>query len=131
MSRSASTLASGAKVAYQGGAGASAGGPVRAAGAGLANVAKAGASTAGQRVAAHARAMKNRAAGFVAEAAAPVARASTDAAGARPVTAEPAWAQRMRRRQHVARAATSTAHVLRSGDHHGGGSGPSLRDASS
>jgi len=50
---------------------------------------------------------------------------------AQPATSEPAWAQRMRRRQHVAHAATTTAHVLRSGDHGGGGSGPSLRDPSS
>ena len=130
--RSASTLAAGAKEAYQAGAAASAGGSVRAAGAGIANVAKTGASAAGQRVAAGARAVKDRVAGFVAEAAAPAAAsASASESVAQPATSEPAWAQRMRRRQHVAHAATTTAHVLRSGDHGGGGSGPSLRDPSS
>ncbi|MBN8748737.1 MAG: P-type conjugative transfer protein TrbL [Variovorax sp.] len=130
--RSASTLAAGAKQAYQAGAAASAGGSVRAAGAGIANVAKTGASAAGQRVAAGARAVRDRVAGFVAEAAAPAAAsASASESVAQPATSEPAWAQRMRRRQHVAHAATTTAHVLRSGDHGGGGSGPSLRDPSS
>ncbi|PZQ78093.1 MAG: P-type conjugative transfer protein TrbL [Variovorax paradoxus] len=133
--RSASTLASGAKSAYQAGAMVSASGPMRAAGAGIANVAKAGASAAGQRVAAGAEAVKDRAAGFVAEAAVPAgataAGASPTGADVQPAASEPAWAQRMRRRQHMAHAATTTAHVLRSGDHGGGGSGPSLREPSS
>ncbi|WP_198972026.1 P-type conjugative transfer protein TrbL [Xylophilus sp. ASV27] len=133
--RSASSLAGGAKSAYQAGASASSGGPLRAAGAGVANVAKTGASAAGQRIAAGAKAMKDRAAGFVAEAAAPAAAsasaASADAGAAVGPASEPAWAQRMRRRQQISHAASTTAHVLRSGDHGGGGSGPSLRDDSS
>ncbi|KAF1003179.1 MAG: hypothetical protein GAK28_04875 [Luteibacter sp.] len=133
--RSASTLASGAKAAYQAGAAASAGGPVRTAGAGIANVARTGARAAAQHVAAGTQAMKDRVTGFVSEAAAPagasVPGAVAASAGAAPATSEPAWAQRMRRRQHVAHAATTTAHVLRSGDHGGSGSGPSLRDPSS
>ena len=135
--RSASTLAGGAKSAYQAGAAASSGGGVRAAGAGLANVAKTGAATVGQRVAAGAKAVKDRAAAFMADAAAPAspsASSSMSAAGSESATAtpaEPAWAQRMRRKQQVSHAATTTAHVLRSGDHGGGGSGPSLRDDSS
>ncbi len=136
--RSASSLASGAKAAYQAGAGASAGGPVRAisaVGAGVANVARTGASAAGQRVAAGAKAVKERVSGFVAEAAQPAAAspsgALAEASGSSPAATEPAWAQHMRRRQQVAHAATTTAHVLRSGDHGGGGSGPSLRDESS
>ncbi|MBP6895716.1 MAG: P-type conjugative transfer protein TrbL [Pseudacidovorax sp.] len=133
--RAASSLASDARAAYQTGAAASTGGPIRAAGAGLANVAKTGASAAGQRVAAGAKAVKDRVAGFVAGAAAPGAAAasgiSAEADGAPSAASEPAWAQRMRRRQQAAHAATTAAHVLRSGDHGGGGAGPSLRDESS
>ena len=137
VARSASTLASGAKSAYQAGAAASSGGGVRAAGAGIANVARTGAATVGQRAAAGAKAVKDRAAAFVADAAAPAspsasnsgAAGGSESAAASP--SEPAWAQRMRRKQQVSHAATTTAHVLRSGDHGGGGSGPSLRDDSS
>ena len=70
---------------------------------------------------------------FVADAAAPAAAsASSGDAGASPASAsEPAWAQRMRRKQQATHAAMTTAHVLRSGDHAGGGTGPSLRDDSS
>ena len=131
--RSASTLASGAKGAYQAGAAASGGGAVRAAGAGVAHVAKAGAAAVGQRIASGAKAVKDRAVNFVADAAAPAtASASSAEAGASPASAsEPAWAQRMRRKQQATHAAMTTAHVLRSGDHAGGGTGPSLRDDSS
>lgn len=134
--RSASGLASGAKSAYQTGAAASGGSGVRAAGAGLVSVAKAGASAAGQRVASGAKAIKDRAANFVADAAAPVSPSastsgSTEEGSASAASAsEPAWAQRMRRKQQVTQAATTAAHVLRSGDHAGGGVSPSLRDSS-
>jgi type IV secretion system protein TrbL len=132
--RSASTLASGAKSAYQAGAGASSGGSVRAAGAGLANVARTGAATVGQRVAAGGMAVKDRAASFFADAAAPASGSPVGAAAephaSVPPASEPAWAQRMRRKQQISHAATTTAHVLRSGDHGGGGSGPSLQDSS-
>ena len=133
--RATSSIASGAKTAYQAGAAASGGGGgVRAAGAGLANVAKNGAGAVGQRVAAGAKAVKDRVANFVAEAAAPAAAASStesaDAAEAKPSTAEPAWAKQMRRKQQVSHAATTAAHTLRSGDHGGSGASPSLRDDS-
>ncbi|MNV54065.1 hypothetical protein D3C71_1462360 [compost metagenome] len=134
--RSASALASGAKSAYQTGAAASGASGVRAAGAGLASVAKAGASAVGQRVASGAKAVKDHAASFVADAAEPAspsAFASGSAAEGNvssPSAAEPAWAQRMRRKQQVTQAATTAAHVLRSGDHAGGGASPSLRDSS-
>jgi type IV secretion system protein TrbL len=129
--RSASAMASGAKSAYQAGAAASSGGPVRSAAAGVANVAKAGASAVGQRVAAGAKAVKDRVSDFVSEAAAP----STSAAGTNPSEAsssapEPAWAKQMRRKQQMSHAATTAAHTLRSGDHGGSGSGPSLHDES-
>ncbi|TWD77958.1 type IV secretion system protein TrbL [Variovorax beijingensis] len=131
--RSANGLASGARSAYQAGAAASGGGGVRAAGAGLAHVAKSGAGAVGQRVASGAKAVKDRMANFVSDAVAPAAAgnaasASADEAGAPPP--EPAWARQMRRKQQLSHAASTTAHVLRSGDHGGSGTGPSLRDDS-
>ncbi|AVO42570.1 P-type conjugative transfer protein TrbL [Simplicispira suum] len=106
--RSVATLAGSAKAAYRSGAG-------------VADMARAGA-----------RAVKDKVKGFVAPAAAPAGAppAAASPAGSPPATLEPAWAQRMRRRQQVAEAAMTGAHVLRSGDHGGGGSGPSLRDES-
>lgn len=131
--RSASGLASGAKSAYQAGAAASGGGGVRAAGAGLANVAKSGAGAVGQSVASGARAARDGVSNFVADAVAPAvagsaASAGVDEAGAPPP--EPVWARQMRRKQQLSHAASTTAHVLRSGDHGGSGAGPSLRDDS-
>ncbi len=132
--RAASSMASGAKTAYQAGATASGGGGVRAAGAGLANVAKSGAGAVGQRVAAGAKAVKDRAANFVAEAAAPSAAGgsttSAHSSEATPTAAEPAWAKQMRRKQQAGHAVTTAAHTLRSGDHGGSGASPSLRDES-
>lgn len=132
--RSASALASSAKGAYQAGASASTGGAVRAAGAGMANVAKTGAAAVGQRAAESAKAVKDRVAGFVSEAAKPAAAGSTTPptdAGPSAPSQEPAWAQRMRRRQHVGHAATTAAHTLRGGDGGGSASSPSLRDSDS
>ena len=129
--RSAGTVAAGANAAYRAGASASGASGVRAAGAGVANVAKTGASAVVQRVAPGTKAVKERMAGFVSEAAAPAGAASPAAADdAGPPPAEPAWAQRMRRRQQASHAATTAIHTLRSGDHGGSGSGPSLRDSS-
>jgi type IV secretion system protein TrbL len=135
--RSASALASSAKSAYQAGATASGGGGVRAAGAGLANVAKSGASAAGQRVAAGAKAVKERVANFVAEAAAPsqatsaagigVSRAAEQEATPGPA---PTWAKRLQRQQRISHGVSTAAHALRSGDHGGSGASPSLRDNS-
>ncbi len=132
--RASSAMASGAQTAYRAVAAASGGGGVRAAGAGLANVAKSGAGAVGQRVAAGAKAVKDRVANFVADAAAPAAAASytesADAAETKPPATEPAWAKQMRHKQQVSHAATTAAHTLRSGDHGGGGASPSLRDDS-
>jgi type IV secretion system protein TrbL len=129
--RATSAMASGARTAYQTGATASGGG-VRAAGAGVANVAKtAGAQAVGQRVAAGAKAVKDRMANFVAEAATPAgAAASISAAENTHPAAEPAWAKNMRRKQQASHAASTVAHTLRSGDHGGSGASPSLRDDS-
>lgn len=139
--RSASALASSAKSAYQAGATVSGGGGVRAAGAGLANVAKTGASAAGQRVAAGAKAVKDRVANFVAEAAAPAQAASAAGAGASGTAEQgpsqgsepgptPAWAKRLQRRQRISHGVSTVAHTLRSADHGGSGASPSLRDPS-
>ncbi len=129
--RSTSTVAASAKAAYQAGTAASGASGVRAAGAGVANVAKTGAGAVGQRVVSGAKAVKGRVAGFVSEAAASASAPSpADAGEAGPPPAEPAWAQRMRRRQQASHAATTAIHTLRSGDHGGSGSGPSLRDSS-
>lgn len=130
--RSVGSMASGARSAYQAGAAASTGG-VRSAGAGLANVAKAGGRAVGQRVASGARAVGERVANFVAEAAAPRSAKvtpATDSAGAEAPAPAPAWAQRLQRNQRLAHGAATAAHALRSGDHGGGGTGPSLRDES-
>ncbi|MFS2099531.1 P-type conjugative transfer protein TrbL [Variovorax sp. Varisp85] len=132
--RSASGLASGAKSAYQVGAAASGGDGVRAAGAGLAHLAKTSAGVVGQRVASGAQAVKDRVANFVADATVPAAAGNAASAGADEAGApspEPAWARQMRRKQQLSHAASTTAHVLRSGDHGGSGTGPSLRDDSS
>lgn len=123
--RSASAMASGAKSAYQAGAAASGGGGVRAAGAGLANVAKSGVSAARQRVAAGAKAVKDRVASAVSEAAAPASAVTADT----PPPA-PAWAKRLQRNQRLSHGISTAAHTLRSGDHGGGGASPSLRDPS-
>src|SRR5471032_1618050 len=133
--RATSSMASGAKSAYQAGAAASGSSGVRAAGAGLANVAKSGAGAVGQRVAAGAKAVKDRVANFVAEAAAPEAAAgapeSAESTDAKPPAGEPAWAKQMRRKQQASSAVSTAAHTLRAGDHGGSGASPSLRDDSS
>ncbi|MGE0630446.1 MAG: P-type conjugative transfer protein TrbL [Hyphomicrobiaceae bacterium] len=48
-------------------------------------------------------------------------------AAAQPASSPPAWAQRMKRRQTMSHGATATAHAVRSGDSHGGGTSISLR----
>lgn len=133
--RSASTMAAGAKSAYQAGATASGGGGVRAAGAGLANVAKSGASAVGQRVAAGAKAVKDRVASEFSGAAVPVSAAGastgTGAMSADAPPPAPAWAKRLQRTQRLSSGVSTAVHTLRSGDRGGGGASPSLRDPSS
>lgn len=89
----------------------------------------------GQKLADGAQAVKDKVSGFVAEAAAPVAGSGPESAMSNATTStpanEPAWAQRMRRRQQIGHAATTAAHTLRGGDGGGSGSGPSLRDSDS
>ncbi|MGD9920861.1 MAG: P-type conjugative transfer protein TrbL [Pseudorhodoplanes sp.] len=52
----------------------------------------------------------------------PLGEGATQAA-----SSSPAWAQRMKRRQTMSHGATATAHAVRSGDSHGGGTSISLR----
>ncbi|QND66389.1 P-type conjugative transfer protein TrbL [Mesorhizobium loti] len=55
--------------------------------------------------------------------------AAGDAAAGFPTAgAPPAWAQRMRRSQHMTHAVQATAHAVRSGDAHGGGSSVNLSE---
>ena len=142
--RAATSAASSAKSTFQAGS-AAAGGGAKGAMAGLGNVAKTGAqsagraaasraSAAGQRMAAPFRAGWNGAAadggagaasgqGAAGEAASGTATAQTQE--------QPAWAKRLHRRQQLTHAATTTAHALRGGDGGGSGQGPSLRDSDS
>ncbi|HBO4912058.1 TPA: P-type conjugative transfer protein TrbL [Pseudomonas aeruginosa] len=142
--RAATSAAGSAKSAFQAGS-AAAGGGAKGAMAGLGNVAKTGAqsagraaasraSAAGQRMAAPFRAGWNGAAadggagaasgqGAAGEAASGAATAQTQE--------QPAWAKRLHRRQQLTHAATTTAHALRGGDGGGSGQGPSLRDSDS
>ncbi|WP_404300511.1 P-type conjugative transfer protein TrbL [Alicycliphilus denitrificans] len=126
--RLAASGARGAKAAFAEGSTA-AGGGIKDAAAGVGNVAKAGAQAAGQKVADGARSMKER----MASAFRPD-EASVSSAGAAdsPAAAEqPAWAQRLHRRQQLTHAATTTAHALRGGDGGSSSQGPSLRDSDS
>ncbi|NGY05907.1 P-type conjugative transfer protein TrbL [Solimonas terrae] len=120
VAQSTVSMARGAREAYQIGASTSGAGGLRAAGAGLANVARTGASAAGEHIAAGARRI-----GETFHAAA----SSGSTADTAPAAA-PAWAQRLQQRQRLAHSASVSAHVLRSADHGGGGTGPSLRDPS-
>jgi type IV secretion system protein TrbL len=124
--RSVASTASGARSAFSAGS-AAAGGGLKGAVAGLGNVAKVGAQSVGQRMAAGARSLKERAAAALS----PGGAASTASAEPAPGNAaQPAWAKRLHRRQQLTHAATTVAHTLRGGDGGGAGSGPNLRDSS-
>ncbi|MEW9570280.1 P-type conjugative transfer protein TrbL [Rhodanobacter sp. Si-c] len=132
-------VASGATSAYRTGAAASGVTGARAFGAGMANVARRGAHAAGERVAARARAMRDRAASAVGAGAPSASRetaseasASSTVAGNPPASHDkaPDWAQRLQRRQRVAHGTSTAAHVVRSADHGGGGAAPELHDSS-
>jgi type IV secretion system protein TrbL len=141
--RAATSAASSAKSAFQ--AGSAAAGGAKGAMAGLGNVAKTGAqsagraaasraSAAGQRMAAPFRAGWNGPAadsGATAGGAGASGQAATGEATSGAANAQPAWAKRLHRRQQLTHAATTTAHTLRGGDGGGSGQGPSLRDSDS
>lgn len=134
-------VGSGAAAAYRAGAATAEGGGSRAFGAGVANVMRSGVQAAGQRAAADARAVRDR---FAAAASAGTAGngSSADAAGSgssttgsggtstEAATEAPDWARRLQRRQNMAHGASAAAHAVRSGDHGGSGTSPSLDDPS-
>ena len=132
---------SGAAAAYRAGAATAQGGGSRAFGAGVANVMRSGVQAAGQRVAAGARAARDRfaaaasagAAGSTSGAGATESGSSTSGAAGTPADGPadvPDWAQRLQRRQNMAHGASAAAHAVRSGDHGGSGASPSLDDPS-
>ncbi|HDY6431421.1 TPA: P-type conjugative transfer protein TrbL, partial [Pseudomonas aeruginosa] len=124
--------------AFQAGS-AAAGGGAKGAMAGLGNVAKTGAQSAGRAAASRASAAGQRMAapfragwnGSTADAGASTGQASAGEAPAGGAAAQkpeqPAWAKRLHRRQQLTHAATTAAHTLRGGDGGGSGQGPSLR----
>jgi len=146
--RVAAGAARGARSAYRAGS-ASAGGSAKGVMAGMGHVAMRGAHAVGERAAAGARSLKDRATAAFREGAAPSSGGGTAAAAgpgssggaeaaAKGTAAtghaaeqQPAWAKRLHRRQQITHAATSVAHTLRSGDSGSAGSGPSLRDSDS
>ncbi|HFH4003645.1 MULTISPECIES: P-type conjugative transfer protein TrbL [Pseudomonas] len=146
--RAAASTASSARSTFQAGSSA-AGGGVKGAMAGLGNVAKTGAQSAGRAAASRASAAGQRTAapfragwngpsageGMAAGGAGASGQASTGEAAAGGANAQkqkqPAWAKRLHRRQQLTHAATTTAHALRGGDGGGSGQGPSLRDSDS
>ena len=97
--------ARGAASAYRAGATASGATGARAFGAGMASAARAASSRVASAVGAGS--------------ASPVSRNKA-----------PDWAQRLQRRQRISQGASTAAHVVRSGDHGGGGAAPELRDPS-
>nr|EIU2725065.1 P-type conjugative transfer protein TrbL [Pseudomonas aeruginosa] len=113
--------------------------------AGLGNVAKTGAQSAGRGIASRASAAGQRMAapfrsgwsgaaaddGTAAGGAGASGRAAAGEATSGAANAQPAWAKRLHRRQQLTHAATTTAHTLRGGDGGGSGQGPSLRDSDS
>ena len=132
---------SSAAAAYRTGAATAAGGGSRAFGAGVANVMRSGVQAAGQRVAAGARAVRDRfaaaasagAAGSTSGAGVTESGSSTPGAAGTPADGPadvPDWAQRLQRRQNMAHGASAAAHAVRSGDHGGSGASPSLDDPS-
>ncbi|HRM55042.1 MAG TPA: P-type conjugative transfer protein TrbL [Ottowia sp.] len=142
--RAAASTASSARSAFQVGS-SGAGGGAKGAMAGLGNVAKTGAQSAGRAAAARASAAGQRMAapfragwngpasdgGAAAGGAGASGQAAASEATSGAANAQPAWAKRLHRRQQLTHAATTTAHALRGGDGGGSGQGPSLRDSDS
>jgi type IV secretion system protein TrbL len=141
--RAATSAAGSAKSAFQAGS-AAAGGGAKGAMAGLGNVAKTGAQSAGRSAASGASGAAQKmtgsfragwngteAGGGAAPGAAGTGQAAageaTDSAASSQKQEQPAWAKRMHRRQQITHAATTAAHTLRGGDGGGSGQGPSLR----
>jgi type IV secretion system protein TrbL len=111
--RAAMSMASSARKAYTEGASFSGQTGLKAAAAGMADVARSGVSAAGRRLKAG------------------VGGVLHGSGGAAPMpSAPPAWAKRAQARQRATHGATLAAHAVRSGDAGGAGASPSLRDQS-
>ena len=131
--RGAASVAGGAATAYRLGS-SGAGGGASGVAAGLANVGKAGISAA--------RSPLRKAAGAMKQSYESGSRAAFSATGGKfsnaadmPASAPgssnggpPAWAQRLRRQQTLNHGVATAAHVVRSGDHGGGGTSVSLSE---
>jgi len=127
--RGAASVAGGASTAYRLGS-SGAGGGASGVAAGIANVGKAGMSAAGSPL--------RKAAGAMEESYQSGSRAAFTATGGKfsntPDMAAPAnnrppaWAQRLRRQQTLNHGVATAAHVVRSGDHGGGGTSVSLSE---
>lgn len=141
--RAATSAIGSARSAFQAGS-AAAGGGAKGAMAGLGNVAKTGAQSAGRSAASGASGAAQKmtgsfragwngteAGGGAAPGAAGSGQAAAgeaaDGAASSQKQEQPAWAKRMHRRQQITHAATTAAHTLRGGDGGGSGQGPSLR----
>jgi type IV secretion system protein TrbL len=120
--RAATSLAGGARSAYAEGAAASGSTGMARAGAGMAGVARAGASATGDAARSAARRVFGGGTGTTG--------AGGSDGGPAPANdgAPPAWAKRLRRGEQVRRGVETAAHTLRSGDHGGSGSGPTLKE---
>ncbi|WP_296752821.1 P-type conjugative transfer protein TrbL [Thiobacillus sp.] len=140
--RAAASTTGSARSAYQAGS-VAAGGGLKGAAAGVGNVAKTGAQAVGQKATAGMRSLGQRAAaafrsdeaGSASGGAAATGQSATGEANAGAANqrqqAQPAWANRLHRRQQIGHAATTAAHTLRGGDGGGSSSGPSLHDSDS
>ena len=121
--RAATSLAGGARAAYGEAAAASGASGAARAGAGMAGMARAGAQAAGDSVKSAAQRLWR---GGV------TGTGSGSGGGSEPGGAEPEprWAKNLRRGETVRRGVETAAHVVRSGDHGGSGTGPTLGEES-
>ena len=134
----AARVGSSAAATYRAGAATVEGGGARAFGAGVANMMRSGAQAAGARVAAGAKAVRDRvsaAAGAASASGAESVGSGSPAGGPAAASADgseaaPDWARRLQRRQNMAHGASTAAHTVRSADHGGSGASPSLDDPS-
>ncbi|EKL0658072.1 P-type conjugative transfer protein TrbL [Pseudomonas aeruginosa] len=133
--RAATSAASSARSAFQTGS-AAAGGGARGTMAGLGNVVKTGAQSAGRSVASGASSVAKKMtspfrAGWNGASSDDATGEATNNTASSQTQAQPAWAKRLHRRQQITHAATTVAHTLRGGDGGGSGQGPSLSDSDS
>jgi type IV secretion system protein TrbL len=127
--RGAASIAGGASTAYKVGHTAAGGGAAGVAG-GMASVGKAGMSAAASPLRRMGQSMKDSYhAGSRAAFGATGGSVTGGTASSSPVNdGPPAWAQKLKRQQSLHHGVATTAHVIRSGDHGGGGTSVSLSE---